>query len=199
MQEYYRFEHEMGAYSFQRFQSMIPPTGEPAYCQPFSPMNSQPFNPMDSQPFSPFPQPQDPPPPLQPQDPPPPQSQDPPSPQTQDPRLQAQHHPIELQQLYNQLQHLCTQIQYASNQSQYPTHSTQYKVSAGIQVPQHSQHTVSPDTVIDSDGIRCHEIEDEEECNEKEPKPKRKASTEAVDNLKKAKLDQVEPINVKAK
>ena len=53
-----------------------------------------------------------------------------------------------------------------------------------------SQQAVSPDTIINPDEIRFHEIEDEEECDNKEPKPKRKASAGEIDNSKKAKLDQ---------
>ena len=54
-----------------------------------------------------------------------------------------------------------------------------------------SQQTVSPDTIINPDEVRCHEIEDEEECNNEEAKLKRKASAEEVAKLKRAKVDQV--------
>ena len=207
MQEYYRFEQELAKQnsyfqqsSFQRFQSMISQTGQTAYSQPFNPMSS------------PFPPPQNPP---------PPQPQDLPT-QPQDPPTQSQHPYTQFRYPPTQFQYPPTQFQYPSTQSQHPAHATQYQFPPGIYVPLHppwsgpnnqvdrfihqqeytvlpGRKAVSPDTVINPDEIRCHEIEDEEECDNEEPKLKRKASAGEIDKLKKAKLDQVGPMNVKTK
>ena len=71
-------------------------------------------------------------------------------------------------------------------------HQQEYAVLPGRQA-------VSPDTVVNPNENRCHESEDEEECGNEEPKLKRKASAEGFEKLKKAKLDQVEHMNVNAK
>ena len=62
-----------------------------------------------------------------------------------------------------------------------------------------SRRTVPSDNIVIPDDIPFHGIEDEEDCNNEGPKPKRKASAERFDKLKKAKLDHVGHIKMKAK